>query len=120
MSEKPLGWWDDHGVGGRRRPTRRYTVSEHAVHLIPPGLLVTTEVPVPDEPTPCSQDDPDHWFPERGTYQWSLDIAQELCGKCWMAVECRAYGLAHPEVHGIWGGLTKKQRMGSKSGAYGY
>lgn len=114
MSEKPLGWYDDHGVGGALRATRSFTGNEHRDPLVP-RLLDTTGVPVPDEPTPCSQDDPDHWFPEKGTYQWSLDIARAGCSVCWMRPECAEYGLEHPEMHGVWGGLTKKQRTGHKN-----
>jgi hypothetical protein len=83
-----------------------------------PRLLDSTDVPVPDEPTPCSSDDPDHWFPERGTYEFSLEIARAGCFRCWMRPECAAYGLAHPEMQGIWGGLTHKQRSGQKSQKY--
>lgn len=66
-----------------------------------------TEVPVPAEKTTCA-DSPEEWFPvKQGVSRW----VEASCKFCWMLEECREYGLKHPELHGIWGGLNKKQRM---------
>lgn len=58
---------------------------------------------------PCVQTDPELWFPEKGG---SIRTPVRLCGECPFLAACRAWALAHPQdaAHGIWGGLTARQR----------
>lgn len=93
-----FAWVDD--ALPRRRATRVYT--HHEVELVP--RFTKTDVPVPSDPVPCSED-PDEWFSVKG-----LNKAARLCRWCWMKPECMAYGLAHPELVGVWGGLNQNQR----------
>lgn len=51
--------------------------------------------------------DPAIWFPGRGA---SLRDARELCGSCPVRAECREYALTLPEHHGVWGGLSERER----------
>lgn len=69
-----------------------------------------TDVPVPAEDTPC-RDEPDLWF-SSGMHSRSYGAeARRICKSCWMLIECRDYGLAHPKVKGIWGGLAQNERQ---------
>ncbi len=36
--------------------------------------------------------------------------AKQICSSCKVLTECRGYALELKEQHGIWGGLTEKER----------
>lgn len=55
----------------------------------------------------CRGLDPDLFFPERGE---SVRQAKAVCASCPVAAECLATALNNGEKHGIWGGLSEKQR----------
>jgi WhiB family redox-sensing transcriptional regulator len=55
----------------------------------------------------CKQTDPDAFFPEQGM---NAGWAKRVCGECPVQAECLAYALNRPEHHGIWGGLTERER----------
>ena len=67
----------------------------------------------------CASVGGDFWFPERaagdsamGAVNCNSDevkIAKSVCSSCIHKAECRQWGLEH-EYHGIWGGLTDKER----------
>lgn len=60
----------------------------------------------------CAEIDPDAWFPEKGAAgQTSLAEVRAVCLRCPLLSECRAWGIAHPYEHGIWGGLSPRQRQ---------
>lgn len=57
----------------------------------------------------CTQHDPELWFAPGG----SLDaaIARRICLEdCLVRETCLAYALERRERHGIWGGLTERER----------
>jgi WhiB family redox-sensing transcriptional regulator len=55
----------------------------------------------------CAQTDPDAFFPERGD---STREAKRVCRGCPVRAECLALALRNGEQHGVWGGLTERQR----------
>jgi WhiB family redox-sensing transcriptional regulator len=55
----------------------------------------------------CAQTDPEAFFPEKGE---SARPAKKVCARCPVQAPCLAYALAHREPHGIWGGLTGRER----------
>lgn len=55
----------------------------------------------------CAQTDPDLFYPETGQ---TSRTARTVCGPCPVIAECRAYALARPEPHGVWGGLSARER----------
>jgi WhiB family transcriptional regulator, redox-sensing transcriptional regulator len=57
----------------------------------------------------CAQADPDAWFPDKGQADLAR-AAAKVCAHCPVAAECLAHALATREPHGIWGGLTARQR----------
>lgn len=55
----------------------------------------------------CLGVDPDLFYPERGA---STREAKEVCAGCVVKQECLAYAIRHRELHGIWGGLSTRER----------
>ena len=55
----------------------------------------------------CAEVDPDLHFPEKGG---GVKDAKKVCMACEVRVECLDYALDHGEKHGIWGGLSERQR----------
>jgi WhiB family redox-sensing transcriptional regulator len=59
----------------------------------------------------CRTTDPDAWFPEMGEGNSKpMRYAKAMCAECPVMVQCRDYGIANNEQHGIWGGLDTIQR----------
>ena len=59
----------------------------------------------------CRTTDPDAWFPEVGEGNSKpMRYAKAMCAECPVMVQCRDYGIANNEQHGIWGGLDTIQR----------
>jgi WhiB family redox-sensing transcriptional regulator len=61
----------------------------------------------------CAQTDPESFFPERGA---STRQAKETCMACEVRSECLEYALTHGEPHGVWGGLSERERRRLKRG----
>jgi WhiB family redox-sensing transcriptional regulator len=55
----------------------------------------------------CAQTDPEAFFPAKGD---SAREAKRLCARCPVRAECLAYALANNEQHGVWGGLSERER----------
>lgn len=62
---------------------------------------------------PCMISDPEAWFPNQAqSASREIRNAKKLCESCPVQRECLAYAVANPELLGIWGGLTPKERLG--------
>lgn len=55
----------------------------------------------------CRGENPDLFFPERGS---PGDSAKRVCVNCGVRLDCLEYALANSERYGIWGGLTERER----------
>ena len=55
----------------------------------------------------CAEHEADLWFVERGQ---STADAKQVCSSCLVRDECLAYAIEHGERHGIWGGLSWRER----------
>ena len=55
----------------------------------------------------CSEFDPDLWF-SPGALEHKE--AKRICRSCAVRRECLAYALETPVDHGVWGGLTERER----------
>ena len=53
------------------------------------------------------------WFPERGQ---PTEPAKAICERCTVRTECLDFALAGGEVHGIFGGLSGRQRRALRRG----
>lgn len=56
----------------------------------------------------CQEADPEELFVE-GAAQ---NRAKAVCTGCPVRTECLAYALDHRIEHGVWGGMTEKERRG--------
>lgn len=61
----------------------------------------------------CPEVDFDLHFPEKGG---STRDAKRVCLACGVRPECLAYALKHDERHGIWGGMSERERHKLKRG----
>ena len=55
----------------------------------------------------CQDYDPDMWFPSPGE---SAKEAKRICAACNVREECLQYALDNSIKHGIWGGVSEKDR----------
>jgi hypothetical protein len=63
--------------------------------------------PPVDGSQPCNQD-PEAWFPEKGG---SVREAKAMCARCPFTDACREYALDRPDLLGVWGGLSQRERQ---------
>ena len=62
----------------------------------------------------CAQTDPEEFYPEKGG---STREAKKVCLTCEVRDECLAWALENDERHGIWGGLSERERRKLKKRA---
>lgn len=55
----------------------------------------------------CRDEDPAIFFPDKGTH---IGEAKAVCGRCPVLAQCRSWVLENRIRHGIWAGLTEKER----------
>lgn len=56
----------------------------------------------------CRTADPELFFPEADSR--STHEAKRICAGCPVRVECLTAAIANREDHGVWGGLTERER----------
>lgn len=56
----------------------------------------------------CAEVDPDLWFPEIGS---PAPEAKKICGSCPVAAQCAELAVTNNERHGIWAGLSARDRQ---------
>jgi WhiB family redox-sensing transcriptional regulator len=61
----------------------------------------------------CRGVDLDLFFPERGE---SAESARRVCARCPVRQPCLDYAITNRIVHGVWGGLTERERRALRSG----
>ncbi len=62
---------------------------------------------------PCSQTDPEVFFPEKGG---TTREGKQVCLGCDVRDKCLSYALDNDERFGIWGGLSERERRRLKKG----
>ncbi len=55
----------------------------------------------------CSQVDGEIFFPEKGG---STRAAKRVCAACTVRSECLEFALETDQPHGIWGGMSERER----------
>jgi WhiB family redox-sensing transcriptional regulator len=55
-----------------------------------------------------------NWIPARGDSTFAT--LRAICGSCLVAERCLAYALDRPDVVGVWGGTTAKERRKLRQG----
>lgn len=74
-------------------------------------------IPVPDFDGDCKGMPTEWWFPEHGFDgggQRLFDKAREVCDGCHARQECLDFSLDFPNLHGMWGGLSPRQRQNER------
>ena len=61
----------------------------------------------------CRGTDLNLFFPGRGE---SADPARQVCAACPVREPCLDYAISNTITHGIWGGLTERERRALRSG----
>lgn len=56
----------------------------------------------------CAEVGGDLWFPEKGD---NPTAAVTMCRRCPVAAECLDHALVNNEHHGVWGGVSTKNRQ---------
>lgn len=59
----------------------------------------------------CQETDPELWFPDTGGENGAHKKAKQFCSECPSRLECLNYAIVANEQHGIWGGLSVKERQ---------
>lgn len=62
----------------------------------------------------CAQTDPESFFVGKGE---PTAPAKKVCMACPVRTECLEYALENNENHGVWGGLSERQRRKLKKDA---
>ena len=57
----------------------------------------------------CAQTGPELFFPE-DTPDASIRNAKKICSQCWVVEDCLEFAIANGFNHGVFGGLSPKQR----------
>jgi hypothetical protein len=60
----------------------------------------------------CRGTDLEVFFPERGE---SAEPARQVCAACPVRQPCLDYAISNRIVHGVWGGLTERERRALQS-----
>lgn len=55
----------------------------------------------------CAEVDSEIFFPEKGK---PARDAKKVCAGCWVREQCLEWAMATNQRHGVWGGLTSKER----------
>ncbi|MEU7074697.1 WhiB family transcriptional regulator [Streptomyces narbonensis] len=70
--------------------------------------MITLAVPLDiSEQAICGQVDPELFFPEKGG---SVKEPKEVCAVCPVRVQCLNWALTNDVRHGVWGGLSDRER----------
>ena len=60
----------------------------------------------------CRESDPDAWFPDDDNPLGNkYTLPKRLCAKCPVKDLCLEFALVNEEHHGLWGGLTPRERQ---------
>ena len=64
----------------------------------------------------CQDEDPALFFPEDGDVI-AIRKARAICAGCPVRVQCLESAMATPELWGVWGGKSERQRRGMRARA---
>lgn len=82
-------------------------MTSHAEQLaILPPFIAGGQEPWMDSSL-CAQSDPELFYPEKGQ---SANAAKRVCSQCPVRQECLDWAVDAGEDHGVWGGLSRKER----------
>lgn len=88
-------------------PSRPATYQE-LVELAGSLSLVSEDANYWREQALCAETDPEVFFPKKGA---SASEAKAVCSRCEVTSKCLDWALEHKEDNGVWGGLSRTERM---------
>lgn len=99
-------------------------ISGHLPYTDKPAVPRHTKFVI-DDPAPgwrdraeCLGMDPEDWFPvselESGVALAHVESVKLICDRCPVIDSCLSWALGAQEQHGIWGGMTAKERASLK------
>jgi WhiB family redox-sensing transcriptional regulator len=79
----------------------------------PPSGPDTRDLPRFRQEAACARSsDPDLWFPDDDEPDFDLvQLAKLVCHHCPVQKICLVYAMDNNETYGIWGGLTRAERV---------
>lgn len=66
----------------------------------------------------CAQVGGDFWYAEKGDHA-AVAHAKKICRQCPVIQECLSHALQQNEEHGVWGGMTKRERQAARRATRG-
>ena len=68
----------------------------------------------------CREEDPELFYPLGSTGPWELQIqeAKAVCRRCPVMETCGTWALETGQEHGVFGGMSEKERRAIKRRAY--
>lgn len=70
-------------------------------------MTATQPIPAWTEQALCAEVDTDLFFPDKGA---PTADAKRMCRGCPVRLDCLTYALDNDERHGVWGGLSERER----------
>ncbi len=62
----------------------------------------------------CIGEPPDWFFPPHGDSAGHVNNARAVCARCPVRLACLDYALDSHEHHGVWGGMTPRERTAER------
>ena len=81
--------------------------ADRATRYLLDALFDDSEVDSWQSRASCAQVDPDLFFPDQGG---QVRTPKQVCARCPVRVDCLDYALTNDERHGVWGGLSERER----------
>lgn len=79
------------------------------------GFIGTLHVePWMEQGSCVSTNNPDAWFPGVGPRTWNTHAVIRVCRRCPVADACLRYAIERPDLQGIWGGTTHRERKSAR------
>lgn len=103
---------------GMEEPTKKRSHgSQGKIDAITELELIFPKVPIPTFEGDCKGMPTNWWFPDHGiSYQDTqiLERARAVCNTCGVKEECLNFALEFPNLQGMWGGMSPKQRQNER------
>lgn len=104
---RQAGWPIPHDHTGRHRPVSYSYAALMAELRVVERTFDAAEWRVD---AACRNHPTDLFFPPHGVSHQQFDAVRTICQQCPVIEDCLQYALENNERHGIWGGLSERQR----------
>jgi WhiB family redox-sensing transcriptional regulator len=101
--------------------TKKSKVSQGKLDVYSELELFFPKIPVPDFRGDCKGMPTDWWFPEHapsGNENEKYESARAICAGCAVKSECLDFAISFPNLQGMWGGMSPRQRVAERRRRY--